>query len=173
MNTDQPKSTAATWQGSASALFRREALDHYVRGQGRDGDVLRLTPAWTRWTYWLLLAVVVTALSAAAVFTLDDYVEGTAVVLVEDASAVPTIIALFPGYVRPQLQPGMLLRVTVDGYPYASQSTTIDSVADQIIGPKEVERRLGSVLADSTTARQHLSSRWPHPGLFYRDARSR
>ena len=47
------------------SLFREEALRHAaaVRGGG-DGDVIRLSPAWTRWAYWLLVA----AFTAGALF---------------------------------------------------------------------------------------------------------
>lgn len=39
-------------------LFRREAIEH-AASAGHDGRVLRLTPAWMTWSFWLLAAAMV------------------------------------------------------------------------------------------------------------------
>ena len=36
-----------------SSLFREEALKHWA-GHHQEGEILRLSPAWTRWAYWVL-----------------------------------------------------------------------------------------------------------------------
>jgi hypothetical protein len=137
----------SAWRGSAAAIFREEAMAHYVRGQGSDGDVLRLTPTWARWSYWLLVAVVVAGLLAATLFTSNEYVAGPALVLVDKAGETASVLVLLPGHARPLVQVGLPLQLTLDGYPYAYQTMTITEVDDHIVGPQEVERRLGPTQA--------------------------
>ena len=43
----------------AAALFREEAVEHHNVGMRGEGDVLRVDPGWMRWTYRLLLTVLV------------------------------------------------------------------------------------------------------------------
>lgn len=64
-------------------VFRDEAVDHYVSGRGAEGHVLRISPEWTRWTYWMLLGLLVTALFFGLFGTLNEYAAGPAVVRME------------------------------------------------------------------------------------------
>ena len=94
------------------ALFRREALERYqVLDEAH--DPLRISPAWTRWTYWTLLA----ALLGAAVFSLvgdvKEYASGIAVVwmgnrdeVTADAPGTVTAVDVAPGR---QVQAGQVL----------------------------------------------------------------
>jgi membrane fusion protein (multidrug efflux system) len=59
------------------------------------------------------------------------------------------VVAMLPGHHRPLLQPGMPLRLELAGYRYAYQDVTIDDVADEVVGPTEVRRFLGSEIADT------------------------
>jgi hypothetical protein len=59
------------------------------------------------------------------------------------------LVALLPGQDRPQLAPGMPLRLELYGYRYAYQSLVIDSVSSDVIGPTEARRVLGPGVADS------------------------
>ena len=59
-------------------LFRQEAV-RYIAGRD-EGDVLRLTDGFTRWTYWLLVAVFVTFVAYCALGTIYEYASGPAVV---------------------------------------------------------------------------------------------
>lgn len=61
-------------------IFRKEALDHYRRSRGKEGDVLRLSPRWTRWTYWLLVFVTGVMLLFFAFFRVGEYISGPAVI---------------------------------------------------------------------------------------------
>ena len=118
--TNTMTDTTALGDNTESQLFRSEALAHYTGGRRRQGDLLRLTPAWTRWSYWLLVAVLLLGLAGATVGTVDQYSSGPAVVKMDEDGA--TIVVLLPGHLRPLLRPGMILRFTLDGYPQAYQS---------------------------------------------------
>ena len=61
-------------------LFREEALAHQVKAHGRRGDVLRILPGWTRWTYWLLIALFLLGFAYAICGTVPDYAEGSALI---------------------------------------------------------------------------------------------
>ncbi len=61
-------------------IFRREALDHHRSSSDPRGDVLRLSPGWIRWTYPLVLAVLLIAGLYAAVGRIHVYARGPAVV---------------------------------------------------------------------------------------------
>ena len=56
---------------------------------------------------------------------------------------------MLPAQYRPQLRPGMSMRLEVTGYRYAYQEMTITSVGAEIIGPAEVKRYLGQELDDT------------------------
>lgn len=142
----EPQDGEAT-NTAVTQIFRSEALHYYTGGRRSQGDLLRLSPLWTRWSYWLLVAVFLAGLVGASVGTVDRYVSGPLVVKVE-ADGVPRLIALLPAYTRPQLHPGQPVRLTLIGYPQAYQSLTIDSIGDQILGPAAMRERLGSELAD-------------------------
>jgi biotin carboxyl carrier protein len=58
------------------------------------------------------------------------------------------VIVLLPGEDRPQLAPGMAVRLELLGYRYAYQSFQIDSVTPDVIGPSEARRVLGPEVAD-------------------------
>lgn len=59
-----------------------------------------------------------------------------------------SLIALLPGADRPQLAPGMTLRLELDGYRYAYQEIEVAALADEVIGPAEARRFLGEDVAD-------------------------
>jgi multidrug resistance efflux pump len=61
----------------------------------------------------------------------------------------PSVVAFLPGQYRPLLKRGMPLRMEVQGYRYAYQHLTVDSVGDEVVGPAEARRYLGEGLGDS------------------------
>jgi multidrug resistance efflux pump len=63
--------------------------------------------------------------------------------------AQPTVTAVLPGQIRPQLRRGQPMRLEVSGYRYAYQRLTVDSVGDEVIGPAEAQRTLGPAIAGS------------------------
>jgi membrane fusion protein (multidrug efflux system) len=66
-----------------------------------------------------------------------------------DADAPCEVVAMIPGHFRPQLAPGMSLRLELDGYRYAYRDVIIDAIGDEIVGPAELKRFLGPELADT------------------------
>lgn len=61
------------------------------------------------------------------------------------------VAVMFPGQYRPLLRPGMPLRLELDGFPYAYQTLTVESVGNEVVGPAEVRRYLRQTTADSFT----------------------
>lgn len=59
------------------------------------------------------------------------------------------VVALLPGEDRPQLSPGMSLRLELDGYRYAYQVLLIDSISEDVIAPNEARRVLGADIAET------------------------
>jgi len=89
---------------SALDLFREEALAHHTAGEAHEGDLLELSPRWTRWTYKLLLAVLAAGILYVFLGRLDDYAAGPAVVrlagltdLTATSSGTVAAVAVRPG----------------------------------------------------------------------------
>jgi len=249
-----------------AGLFREEAVEHHAIGLSGEGDVLRVDPRWMRWTYRLLLAVLVAGLLFSFLARIREYAAGPAVVRLggrtdltaategtvtqvdaapgarveagrllvrfygareaaelaridrefelqlinrlrdpADAGAEqglislraqrelaranldqrevrapaagvvsdvrvrpgqhispgqsllslvrgqenPEVIAFIPGEYRPLLKPGMPLRLEIQGYRYAYQHLVVTSVGDEVVGPGEAQRYLGTEIADA------------------------
>ena len=62
-----------------------------------------------------------------------------------------TVIVLLPGEYRPQLKPGMEIRMELQGYRYAYQHMTVADVGGEVVGPAEARRYLGEEIADAAT----------------------
>lgn len=58
------------------------------------------------------------------------------------------VVALLPGEDRPQLAPGMTIRLELTGYRYAYQSIVIESTSSDVIAPAEARRVLGAEVAE-------------------------
>ena len=67
----------------AAGVFREEALEQRRLGQ-REGDVLRVSPAWTHYAYWTLLAMMAAALVFAIFGRVNEYASGHAMVRATD-----------------------------------------------------------------------------------------
>lgn len=76
----------------SGSLFRTEALAHRAAAPV-EGDVLRLPPSWTRWTYWLVVAVVLAGAAAVALGRVQRYASGPAVVRFDGAGRVTAPVA--------------------------------------------------------------------------------
>ena len=89
---------------SQSTLFRDEALAYHLRGNRTQGDVLHLSPRWTRWTYWFLVLVSVAGALYTVFGRIHEYATGIAVIRDEGRTTVTAItggtitaIAVQPG----------------------------------------------------------------------------
>lgn len=54
------------------------------------------------------------------------------------------IVAFLPGHYRPQIHPGMPLRLELQGYRYAYQHLEIERIGDRVVGVAEARRLLGA-----------------------------
>lgn len=89
-------------QGKAPA-FRASAVQNIEQGR-QEGELLMLSPSWTRWTYWLLVALFLSALAFSIFGTLHEYASGPAVVWVTGRSDVTATVAGTVGSI--EVQPG-------------------------------------------------------------------
>jgi len=62
--------------------FRPEAVAYHAGSRG-GGALLRLSPGWARWSYWLLLVVFVAGIAYAATGHIHEYATGPAVIRVD------------------------------------------------------------------------------------------
>jgi multidrug efflux pump subunit AcrA (membrane-fusion protein) len=74
-------------------IFRKEALEHQEIGMQERGTVLRLSPGWTRWAFWLLLGVVVFYGCFGVVGRMSEYASGPAVVRMAERLEVTAVSA--------------------------------------------------------------------------------
>ena len=51
-DTTEKPNDAGEAPSQRNEIFREEALEHHALYQGGKGDLLRISPVWTRWTYW-------------------------------------------------------------------------------------------------------------------------
>jgi membrane fusion protein (multidrug efflux system) len=93
--TSLPPANVPPAMVSAPGPFRREAMESHIQG-GRRGELLRISPAWVDWMYWLLVATALLGLVVATVAPLSEYAEGPAIVVSQGARDV---FALAPGSV--------------------------------------------------------------------------
>ena len=77
--------------GEPQGLFRKEALDQLQAG-ARAG-LLRISPAWTRWTYWLVVLVVAASLAYSFFGTVDEYASGPALIRAEGRRELTALAA--------------------------------------------------------------------------------
>jgi hypothetical protein len=109
------------------SLFRREALE--FQASQPQGGVLRIDPRWTRWSYWLVLALLVAGVIVTATAHTSETTSGPALIDVQER----TFVALVPGAASPDLQPGQTVRLDVQGLegpPLAARALKAE-VADQ------------------------------------------
>lgn len=78
---------------------------------------------------------------------------GDSIAAVIDSAHGLEVIALLPGEDRPQLAPGMELRLELAGYRYAYQRVIIDHISSDVIAPTEARRVLGAEVADGIELR--------------------
>jgi membrane fusion protein (multidrug efflux system) len=83
-DTSQGEETAPA---QASPPFRQEALQHYQSFRTH-GNVIRIAPRWSRWSYGFLVWAVVASLLYAALGTVHEYASGPVVVRIDGRHAI-------------------------------------------------------------------------------------
>jgi biotin carboxyl carrier protein len=83
LSNETPESSNLTTSSAAAEIYREEALDYYSQDRGDQGALLRISPAWTGWAYWLLVATVMVAMLFALIGRIDEYAAGPAVTRIE------------------------------------------------------------------------------------------
>lgn len=90
-------------------LFREEALKHHT-GARASGDLLRVQPSWTRWTFAFLVLVLTGAAAYATLSSVTVYVHGLA--MVRGGKPDPESVTLyFPEQARSRLTEGLMIRI--------------------------------------------------------------
>lgn len=74
---------------------------------------------------------------------------GQSVLALTDDDPELAIVALLPGNFRPLIEPGMPLRLELQGYAYAYLHLTVERVDAEVIGPTEARRVLGPGIGDA------------------------
>jgi hypothetical protein len=112
----------------SSDLFRQEALEFHT-GQQRPDGVLRVDTGWTRWAYWLVLALLAAGVIVTMTAHTSEATSGPALIDVHER----TFVVLVPSAASPDLQPGQIVRLDVPGLagpPLAARAVKAE-VADQ------------------------------------------
>jgi membrane fusion protein, multidrug efflux system len=115
---DQPDE-GTTPAPDGADIFRREALEHHNRPP-REGDVLKLSPGWSRWTFWMLVGACLAALAYAILGEVGEYATGPAIVRIDgktnvtaEAAGIVASVDVQPGQ---RVQAGdLLMRFAVAG----------------------------------------------------------
>jgi multidrug resistance efflux pump len=74
---------------------------------------------------------------------------GTPLLALQGAARNVQLTALLPGPDRPRIRAGMPLRVRLSGFERASLELQVESVDEQVLGPREAMRAIGPELADA------------------------
>jgi hypothetical protein len=109
-------------------LFRQEALE-FRAGEPRPGGVLRVDTAWSRWSYWIVLMLVVVGVIVTATTRTYETTSGPALIDAQER----TFMALVPDAAAADLRRGQVVRLSVpgrEGAPLAARVLTTE-VADE------------------------------------------
>lgn len=162
----------------AERIFRREALAASKSEQQGEGDPLRVSPGWIRWTYWLVLAVVAAGLLYGMLGTVREYASGPAVIQMAGrtemrANAAGTITSI-------EVKPGDLVaaRQLLIRFYGADEMAELDRINSEFeqqlinhlrnLSDRGAEGALINLRAARRRAQAHLeerSLRAPHAGV--------
>lgn len=91
-----PEPPAVSGAPPANQLYREEAVEAFHRGNGTEGEVLRLSPAWLGWVYWLVVVAILASLVVLVFGKVNHYASGPVVLR---AHGLQPITATQPGTV--------------------------------------------------------------------------
>lgn len=76
-------------------IYRTEAVEYHARSR-TDGELLMLLPGWTRWSYRLLVSLLLAAALFIIFGSVSQYAEGPAVIRAADRVPVTTTPTVRP-----------------------------------------------------------------------------
>jgi hypothetical protein len=121
-----PKAPSET---TGEGLFREEALQHHT-GARVSGNLLRVPPSWTRWTFAFLVAVFLAAAVYAALGSVTVYTHGLA--MTRGASSGPASVTVyFPERDRSRLTEGLVIRIENPSDPRHAHRARLASVESE------------------------------------------
>lgn len=143
------------------SLFRREAVEHLVSVGGPFGDLIRLSPVWSRWLLGALALAAVAAGVGAAILRLPSTVSGPAVVrhpphlseLVAPQPGGVRIVGLLPGSSRRFLDGEIRLHFRDPSGSDCELSLAAAPALAGVVGPSRVRRLLGEDIGDAVELR--------------------
>ena len=110
----------------SEGLFREEALQHHT-GARPAGDLLRVPPSWTRWTFAFLVTVFVCAAAYASLASVTVYTHGLAVIDGANSGATSATV-YFPERDRAGLTEGLVIRIEDPSNPRCPRRARVVSV---------------------------------------------
>ncbi|HEX4961926.1 MAG TPA: GAF domain-containing protein [Thermoanaerobaculia bacterium] len=153
----------------APGLFREEAVEHHQVGLRSEGDLLRVDPGWMRWTYRLLLAVLVASVLFCVFAKVREYASGPAVVRLggrTDLTATADGTVIDVGVTTGQAVEAGRLLVRFYGAREAAELSRIDhelelQLINRLRDPSDrgAEQNLLSLRAQRELARANLAER--------------
>jgi biotin carboxyl carrier protein len=148
------KATAESKKLLPQMPYRKEAVE-YSRKAGREhGDVLHLSPAWTRWSYCLIVSLLLSGLLYCLFGRVYEYATGPAVIRVEGRS---DLTIHMPGVV-------VSVEVTPGQRVEAGQTLVTFAAEEEEISLERLEREIELLLIrfmrdpSDTVARQALTT---------------
>ena len=128
-----------TGEDRALPTFREEAVAHRSRRQG-PGELIKLSPGWTNWAFYSILALFLAAVVAASVIEIDRYADGTAV-----TDSGGRVVVLLPAALAPDVAKGSLVRV-------GAEEALVVAFEDTILYPPEILSRFGLEIGTPSVA---------------------
>ena len=174
----EPKHSDSDPSSESFDLFRDEALRHH-RNEAHDGGrILEISPAWSLWTYWLVLTVVVAGGFYSVFGTINQYAEGPAIIRAEGRTNLTArwegTVELVESSFGERVDEGDIL-VRFDMTDEVAERERLDREYElQLIRflrnptDQSVRQSLASLRADLELAEARLEQRVvrsPHPGI--------
>ncbi len=160
------------------SVFRREALEAYMRADGGKAEPLRISPRWVRYVYWLLVSLVLVSLVFVAFGKVDEYASGPAIVRIDGRSDLTAIEPVTVASV--EVQPGQrvdMKQILVRFYD-ATERAELErinkefelSLKKSLANPADgsIRESLGRLRAERDQAESRLNERVlraPHAGV--------
>ncbi len=166
-------------------IFRPEALYAYRTAFGDDGDVLRLSPRWIRWTLPVVIVIALTGFALICVLRTNRYASGPAVVRAVDRTDITSVmsgvvesVAIRSGQAVAAGDTLIRLEARLKQANYSRVEREYEQyMTDHLRDPANAAARqaVASLHAQLETARHELESaiiRAPHAGVV-QDVRTR